>query len=217
MKTDRMLQQDVLAELSWEPSIRAASIGVEVEDGIVTLTGHVDSYAEKWRAERAAQRVAGVNALTVEIEVKLPGPSMRTDADIALSADLVLQCSTDVPLDHVKVMVEKGWLTLTGEVEWDYQRQSAATAVSFLMGVTGLSNLISIGQTTAATVVKSDIEAALKRRAAFDSQRIGVDISGRDVTLSGTVHSCSERELARNSAWGAPGVRNVVDNLVVAH
>jgi osmotically-inducible protein OsmY len=212
-----MLQQDVLAELSWEPSIRAASIGVEVEDGIVTLTGHVDSYAEKWRAERAAQRVAGVNALTVEIEVKLPGPSMRTDADIALSADLVLQCSTDVPLDHVKVMVEKGWLTLTGEVEWDYQRQSAATAVSFLMGVTGLSNLISIGQTTAATVVKSDIEAALKRRAAFDSQRIGVDISGRDVTLSGTVHSCSERELARNSAWGAPGVRNVVDNLVVAH
>jgi osmotically-inducible protein OsmY len=142
---------------------------------------------------------------------------MRTDADIALSADLVLQCSTDVPLDHVKVMVEKGWLTLTGEVEWDYQRQSAATAVSFLMGVTGLSNLISIGQTTAATVVKSDIEAALKRRAAFDSQRIGVDISGRDVTLSGTVHSCSERELARNSAWGAPGVRNVVDNLVVAH
>ena len=125
MKTDAQVQQDVIAELKWEPSINAAQIGVEVKDGIVTLAGHVSSYAEKWDAERAAQRVSGVKALAVEMDVKLPGSSKRNDADIARSAKDVLQWTTYLPKDRVKVMVEKGWITLSGDVDWEYQRRAA--------------------------------------------------------------------------------------------
>jgi osmotically-inducible protein OsmY len=217
MKTDKQLQQDVIAELTWEPSITATQIGVEVKGGVVTLAGHVESYSEKWDAEKAAQRVAGVLALTVEIEVRLPGISKRTDVEIAGAASNVLQWVTDLPKDHVKVMVESGWLTLNGEVDWDYQRQDAAQAVRYLTGVKGLSNNISIKRLTSSTVVKADIESALKRRAMNDGQKISVAVHGDDVTLSGTVHSYSERELARNSAWGSAGVRNVVDNLTVTY
>lgn len=217
MKTDAQIQRDVLAELKWEPSVNAAKIGVEVRDGIVTLAGHVDSYAEKWDAERASQRVSGVKALATEIDVALPGSSKRNDADIARSAESALEWTTFLPKDSVKIMVEGGWITLTGEVSWEYQRQSASAAVRYLMGVTGVSNQITIQPKVTAAAVKSDIEAALKRHAQADAQKILVSVSGGDVTLTGKVPTWSERDMARNSAWGTPGVTNVVDNIAVGY
>ena len=218
MKTDTQLQQDVIAELKWEPSVNAAQIGVEVKDGIVTLAGHVSSYAEKWDAERAAQRVSGVKALAIEMDVKLAGSSKRTDADIARSAGNVLEWATYLPKDSVKVMVESGWITLSGEVDWEYQRQAAAKGVRYLMGVTGVSDQIVLkNPKVSLSAVKSEIEAALKRRATADAQKISVEVHGADVTLTGKVHSWSERDLARHSAWGTSGVQNVVDNMTVTY
>lgn len=217
MKTDTALQLDVIAELKWEPSVNAANVGVEVKDGIVTLAGHVDTYAEKWDAERAAQRVSGVRAIAVEMDVKLSGSDKRTDADIARSATNSLEWSTSVPRNSVKVKVEDGWLTLSGEVEWEYQRQSAADGVRYLMGVTGISEQIVIKPKVSSSAVRSDIEAALKRRAQKDSSHISVTVDGHQVTLGGSVHSWSEKDLATHSAWGTPGVRNVVDNITVAY
>jgi osmotically-inducible protein OsmY len=217
MKTDAQLQQDVIAELKWEPSVNPAQIGVEVKDGIVTLAGHVSSYAEKLDAERAAQRVAGVKALAVEMDVTLPGASKRNDADIARSVENVIEWLTYLPNDSVKVKVEGGWITLTGEVDWEYQRQAALSAVRYLMGVTGVSNLIAVKPKISLSAVKSDIEAALKRRAKSDAQNISVKVQGADVTLTGTVHSWSERDLASQAAWNTPGVRKVVDHMTVAY
>jgi osmotically-inducible protein OsmY len=217
MKTDAQLQKDIIAELTWDPSIKASGIGVEVKNGTVTLAGHVDSYTEKWQAEKAAQRVIGVRGLAVEIDVKLPGSSTRTDADIAASADNVLEWTTYLPRDSLKVKVENGWITLSGEVEWDYQREIARSAVRNLLGVVGVSDTITIRPKVTSSAVKSDIEAALKRRAHGDAQRITVDVMGSDVTLSGTVHSWSERELAENSAWATAGVSRVIDNIKIAN
>ena len=213
MKTDSQLQQDVMAELKWEPAVHAAQIGVEVKNGVVTLAGEVSSYVEKWNAERAAQRVNGVKALAVEMKVKLSEFGKRTDADIAESAKNILGWTSSLPADAIKVMVEGGWLTLSGDVEWQYQRQDAAHSVRYLSGVTGVSNQIAIKPSVSAKVVKSDIEAALKRRAAADAKTIAVEVKGADVTLTGTVHSWAERDLATRSAWGSSGVRNVVDKM----
>lgn len=215
MKTDTQLQQDVIAELRWDPAVNAAQIGVEVKNGIVTLAGHVENYAEKWEAERAAQRVAGVRALAVEMDVRLPGASRRTDSDIARSAQNVLQWTSYLAKDAVKVVVENGELTLSGTVDWEYQRNSAASAVRYLMGVTRINNDISVRPAVSLAAVKSDIEAALKRLASADAHNIRVEVNGTDITLSGSVHSMAERDLARHSAWGTPGVHNVIDNLVV--
>jgi len=217
MKTDSQLQQDVMEELKWEPSVHAAQIGVEVKDGVVTLAGEVSSYGEKWNAERVAQQVSGVKAMAIEIKVKLSGLGERTDADIARSAENLLSWTSTLPTDAVTVMVEGGWLTLSGEVEWQYQRQAAADSVRYLAGVTGVSNQIAIKPSLLAVVVKSDIEAALRRGAIADAKTIAVDVKGADVTLTGTVHSWAERRLATRSAWGSPGVRNVVDKMNIAY
>lgn len=217
MKTDKQIQLDVIAELGWEPSVNANHIGVEVDNGIVTLAGHVSSYAEKVSAERAAQRVAGVRALAIEMEVKLPGSDQRNDADIARSVENVLQWATYASPDNIKVKVERGWITLSGEVEWAFQRQTATDAVRRLMGVTGVSDQVVIKPKVSSSLVKSDIEAALKRRARSDAQKISVEVQGGDVTLTGAVHSWSERDLARDSAWASPGVRNVVDKMTIAY
>ena len=216
MKTDSQLQQDISAELKWEPSVHAARIGVEVKDGVVTLAGQVDSYSEKWNAERAAQRVAGVKAMTTELKVHLTGLSKRTDADIAEAVENVLEW-TSLPAGAIKVMVEGGWVTLSGDVDWQYQRQAATDSVRHLMGVAGVSNQIGIKPSVTATAVKSDIEEALKRTSIADAKKISVAVHGADVTLSGTVHSWDERETATNSAWGTPGVRNVVDMMTLAY
>ena len=160
MKTDSQLQQDVMAELKWEPAVHAEQIGVEVKNGVVTLDGEVSSFMEKWNAERAAQRVHGVKALAVEMKVKLSEFGTRTDTDIAESARNILGWTNSLPADAVKVLVEGGWLTLSGDVEWQYQRQVAADCVRDLTGVIGVSNQIAVKPSVSATVVKSDIEAA---------------------------------------------------------
>jgi osmotically-inducible protein OsmY len=215
MKSDKQVQRDVLAELGWEPSVNAAHIGVEVSDGVVTLAGHVANYAEKLNAERAAQRVAGVKALAVEMDVTLAGDSKRTDSDIARAAENVLQWTTYLPPGSIKVKVENGWITLSGQVEWGYQRTTAVNAVRHLMGVTGVSEQIAIKPKVSSTLVKSDIEAAMKRRAQSHADGISVAVQGADVTLTGIVNSWSERQLAMDTAWGAPGVHNVVDKMSV--
>lgn len=216
MKTDAQLQQDVIAELAWEPSINAAQIGVEVKDGVVTLAGHVSSFSEKWDAERVAQRVSGVKALAIEIDVNLPGSSQRNDADIARAAENVLEWMTSPPKDQVKIMVESGWITLSGEVDWEFQRQSVSSSVRHLMGVTGVSDQITLKPQASPSTVKSGIEAALQRRAETNAQNITVEVFDDRVILGGTVHNWSERNLAECSAWGAPGVRTVVNNIAVS-
>ena len=216
MKTSTELKRDVIAELNWDPSLPSNNIGVEVKDGVVTLSGHVGSFVEKWNAERAVQRVVGVGALAVEIEVNLPGSSKRDDADIARTASNVLAWASYVPQDSIKVMVEGGWITLTGNVEWEYQRNSAADAVRRLMGVTGVSNDINLEPSIAAQVVQSDIEAALKRLAKSESANITVHVDGSTVTLAGTTHSWVERDLASQAAWNAPGVKHVKDKIRIS-
>jgi len=215
MKTDSQLQSDVIAELAWEPSIHSEEIGVEVTGGVVTLAGHVGSYSEKLAAERAALQVVGVKALAVEIDVRIAGGNARTDGDIARTVENVLQWTTCLPMNSVKIKVEGGWLTLSGEVNWDYQRKAAVDAVRYLMGVKGVSDLIAIKPTVSAPLVKADIEAALVRQAHKDSNRISVSVSGNDVTLSGPVRNWSERDLATQTAWGTPGVRNVTNNTTI--
>jgi osmotically-inducible protein OsmY len=217
MRTDSQLQSDVIAELAWEPSIHSEEIGVEVKGGVVTLAGHVGTYSEKLEAERAAMRVVGVKALAVEIDVRLAGINARTDGDIARTVENVLQWTTCLPKDSVKIKVEGGWVTLTGEVHWDYQRKAAADAVRHLMGVKGVSDLIVLKPTVSAPLVKADIEAALVRRAHKDSNSISVIVIGNDVTLSGSVHDWSERDLATQTAWGTPGVRSVTNNTTVTY
>jgi osmotically-inducible protein OsmY len=184
---------------------------------VVTLAGHVTSYAEKLNAERAAQRVAGVKALAVEMDVKLAETSKRNDADIAGSAETALRSAMYFSPSGVKIKVENGWITLSGDVEWDYQRQISVGAVRDLLGVTGVSDDIAIKPKVSSILVKSDIEAALKRRARTDAQKISVDVQGSDVTLTGSVHSWSERDLARETAWSTPGVRNVFDKMTVSY
>jgi len=214
-KTDSQLQHDVLEELKWEPSMHATEIGVEVKDGVVTLSGEVNNFAEKWHAERAAQRVTGVNALAVEMKLKAPGLGGRSDADIARSAEQVLGWSTSVADGTIKVMVENGFITLRGTVGWQFQRLAAAASVRFLMGVTGVADLITSKPSISMSAVKDDIEAALKRTAIADAKKIHVSVQGSGITLSGKVQSWAGRETAITSAWSTPGVIHVHDKMAL--
>lgn len=216
MKTDIQLQKDVITELNWQPSVNAANIGVEVHQGVVTLSGHVANFAEKVAAEQTAQRVAGVKALTINIEVTLSGWGERTDIDIARSAEDALRWVTYMPKESVKVMVENGWITLSGEVEWDYQRRHAAETVRHLVGVTGVSDIVRIKTQSRSNEIKLDIEAALERRYDSEDQDISVAVEGGDVTLSGTVTNWWQLDSAREAAWNAPGVRHVANKLTIA-
>jgi osmotically-inducible protein OsmY len=213
MKTDAQLQQDVMAELQWDPCVQAEHIGVEAKDGVVTLAGQVSSYLEKWNAEKATQRVNGARAVVVDIEVVLASLGQRSDADIACSVENALEWTTPLTQDAVRILVEKGWITLSGEVDWQYQREDAASAVRHLVGVTGVSNQIGIKPKVALAAVQQDIEAALARQAHQDAAKIHVHVKGSDVTLSGTVANWNERQAALRAAWNTQGVRAVADQL----
>ncbi|MDQ0036856.1 osmotically-inducible protein OsmY [Variovorax boronicumulans] len=215
MKTDTQLRNDVQAELTWAPEIKSSDIGVIVKDGVVTLTGHLASYAEKYAGERAVQRVHGVKALAIELTVKLPFDNQRTDADIGLAAERALAWNVLVPDDKVQPMVEKGWLTLDGEVEWEYQRSAAENAVRDLMGVTGVSNLVKVKPKVSPADVEKKIHEALSRQAEREANRLAITVTGSQVTLRGTVHSWTERDAVQGAAWATPGVSVVVNDLLV--
>lgn len=215
MKTDLEIKQDVIAEMKWEPSINAAGIGVEVTDGVVTLAGYVDSFAEKWDVEEVARRVSGVKALAIDIKVNLPGESKRADGDIARSAVNVLEWIAYVPDNSVKVLVEDGYITLTGKVDWEYQRRAAVNSIRNLMGVKGVSDQLKITSKVSVNSIRTDVQSALERGARSDSDQIQVTVDGGEVTLTGNVRSWSERYLARHAAWGTSGVSNVLDNMIV--
>ena len=215
MKSDAQLRKDVQAELDWDPAIKTATVGVIVQDGVVTLTGHLASHAEKYAAERAAQRVKGVKALAVEITVKLPAGDERTDAEIALTAERALEWNVLVPDGKVKPMVEGGWVTLTGELEWEYQSRAAEKAVRNLMGVTGVSNMIKITPRLRPSDVEKKLREALARQADREADRIHIAVNGSQVSLRGKVHSWAELNAAQLAAWSAPGVSSVANDLVV--
>jgi osmotically-inducible protein OsmY len=217
MKTDTQLQNDVMAELKWDDSVNASKIGVEVSGGVVTLSGQVDNFSQKWSAERATQKVGGVKALAVEIDVILQGSGSKSDTEIARTAKNVLEWTTNWPKNNVQVMVESGWVTLTGELDYAYQRELATGAVRHLMGVTGVSNQTVVKQVLTTSNVKADIIAALKRRAITDAEEIMITVDGGQVTLTGVVHSWSEHDMVTDSVWNTIGVTDVNDNISVAY
>lgn len=215
MKTDAQLKKDVNAELEWEPSINASQVGVAVQDGVVTLTGHLDTYIEKYAIEKAVQRVEGVKAVAVEIDVKLDPGHKRSDSEVALGAEAALKWHALVPEERIKVRVEKGWVTLRGEVDWDYQRLNAEKAVRPLTGVLGVTNAITLKSSTTPSNVASRIREAFTRHAQREAKRIEVIVNGSVVTLQGAVDSWSERAAAYGAAWSAPGITTVINEIEV--
>lgn len=215
IKSDSQLQRDVIEELRWDPSIGRAEIGVSCKDGVVTLSGEVDSYSRKLAAARVAERVAGVKAVAEDMTVKLPASSRRSDTDIAHAIVAGLRWDVDVPEEGVKARVEDGWVWLEGEVEWQYQRSAAERDVRYLTGVRGVTNLVTIRRRASAPDVKQRIESAIRRHAEDDANRIVVETTDGRVELRGTVRSFAEKIDAQTAAWAAPGVTSVEDHLMV--
>jgi osmotically-inducible protein OsmY len=213
--TDRDLQEHVQNALDWEPSVDAADIGVSVDNGIVTLRGDVKTYLEKAAAERVALGVYGVKAVANDVNVNLSDGQHRTDTEVAQAVVSALTWNTAVPEDKISVSVSNGWVTLKGQVEWEYQRAAAENTVRYLIGVRGVTNTIAVLPRVSVTDVKSKIEAALKRSAEVDARRINVAVADGTVTLSGNVHTWLERNEARQAAWAAPGVKEVKDSIAV--
>ncbi len=216
MKTDAQIQKDVIDELDWDPAVRSAHIGVIVHDGVVTLTGHLQTYAEKLAAERAAQRVKGVNGVAVELDVRIHPEQARTDTDIAAAIHRTLEWSVHVPDGRIQVQVERGWVSLSGSVEWDYQRKAAERAVRELAGVVGITDLIAVKPRISPIDIQHNIESALARHAEREARHMQVIVEGSRVTLRGTVQSWAERKAAQGAAWSAPGVTSVTNELLLA-
>jgi osmotically-inducible protein OsmY len=213
MNPDAQLRGDVVAELTWDPMITATNIGVIVKDGVVTLTGHPSSHAEKHAIERAVQRVKGVKGVAIELNVKLAAGYERTDADIAAAAERALEWNVLVPDDKVHPMVENGWVTLNGEVEWEYQGRAAEAAVRNLLGVTGITNQVVVKPKFTPGDIEKNIHDALLRQAEREAREIEVSVQGAQVMLNGKVRSFAERKAVQAAAWSAPGVASVTNNL----
>jgi osmotically-inducible protein OsmY len=215
-RTDEQIQQDVLEELKWDTRLHPNEIGVVVQDGIVTLTGWVDSYLKKIAAEEAAHRVRGVKAVANDIEVRLPTSSERTDADLAKAALNALEWEAAIPADKLDVTISRGWVTLKGEVEYGFQKRLAERVVERLSGVKGVTNLITVKPRLSPENLKQNIEKALVRNAETDAQRITVEVEGSKVILRGTVRSYAEKKAAEDAAWAAPGVSEVENRIVIS-
>jgi osmotically-inducible protein OsmY len=215
IKSDSQLQRDVIEELRWDPSVGRLEIGVACKDGVVTLSGNVDSVSRKFSIVRAAERVGGVNAVADDLKVVLPAGHERSDTDIAHAVVQGLRWDVDVPDEAIQARVDNGWVWLEGEVEWQYQRSAAERAVRFLTGVKGVTNLVTIKRRASAPDVKQRIETAIRRHAEQDARNITVEAVDGQVTLRGTVRSWAERSDAESAAWSAPGVSKVVDQMTI--
>jgi osmotically-inducible protein OsmY len=213
IRKDEQIQQDVLAELKWDARVQPNEIGVSVKDGIVALTGWVDSFLKKWSAEEAALRVRGVKAVANDIEVRLS--TQQTDPDLAAAVLHALEWDAGVPLDKIQVAVSKGWVTLKGEVEWQYQREDAEKVVRRISGVKGVSNLIVVKPRVSPTDLRKKIEEALVRSAQLDAAKITVEIQGSKAILKGSVRSWAEKQEAERAAWSAPGITAVENRIAL--
>jgi osmotically-inducible protein OsmY len=216
-RTDAQIQTDVLSELKYDARVLPNEIGVAVKDGVVTLTGWVDSYTKKWAAEEAAHRVRGVKAVANDIEVRLPTAEERTDADIAAAAVRALEWDALISVDNLDVTVSKGWVTLKGSVEWQYQKDDAERVVRRLTGVKGVINLITVKPRVTPSDLKRKIEQALVRSAETDAERITVEVDGNKVILKGSVRSWAERQEAERVAWSAPGVLSLDNRITISY
>jgi osmotically-inducible protein OsmY len=215
MKTDTEIERDVRDELRWDPNIDATDIAISVANSVVTLAGFVKSYTHKYEAEKAAKRVAGVAAVANDIEVRLPSYDERPDPEIA--RDAVSAIKSRLPTSHelIKIVVKSGWVTLDGDVEWQYQREGAESAVRHLKGVKGVTNLVTVKPRVAPDELKKKIEEAFKRNAEIDANNIIIEAHGPEVILKGKVRSWVERREAERAAWSAPGVAKVDDRIVI--
>jgi osmotically-inducible protein OsmY len=214
MLDDKQLKQEVLNELTWDPRVNVAHIGITAKGGVVTLTGHVEKYAEKLAAENAVRRVKGVNAIAEEIEVRVPFDVRHDDQQIATNAANRLKLDASLPKESITVKVEKGWVTLMGQVDWRYQYEAAAAEIRELWGVIGVSNQISLRAVPRSANIEFDINTAL-HRSWLNPMNVNVAVNGGGVTLSGSVNGWSEREQAELTAWAAPGVTSVTNNILV--
>jgi osmotically-inducible protein OsmY len=217
MKTNQDLQKDVQDALKWQPLLNAAEIGVTAKDGVITLTGTVDSYSKKLEAEDAAKNVSGVKAVAEEIAIKYGDYGKKNDSEIAKEVLNAWKWNWEVPEDKIKVKVENGWVTLEGELEWNYQREAAKKAIKNLSGVMGMTSNIKIKSDTNDAIEKKDIECALERNSSIDDMDIRVDVEGNNVTLKGTVTSFYAKDEAEQIAWNAPGVWTVDNELVIEY
>jgi osmotically-inducible protein OsmY len=215
LRSDTDIQKDIIAELNWEPSLRDDDIAISVRDGVVTLAGFTDSYVDRWKAEQVASKVKGVKAIANDIEVKLTSSSTRPDPDIARAGLDALRWNISVPHDRIKVKVEKGWVTLEGDVDWYYQKEAAERSVRYLTGVRGVSNLMTLRARPVPADIKQKIKDALQRGAEFDAEHITVEMDGSKVILRGTVRSFAEMQDAERAARNAPGVTEVENRLTV--
>ena len=216
MRTDGDIERDVKEELKWGPDLDASDIAVSVKDGVVTLAGFVKSFTDKYEAEAAAKRVAGVAAVANDLEVRLPAIDQRPDPDIARDAVAAIKSQLPISSEHIKIVVKNSWVTLEGTAEWQYQRSTAETAVRRIKGVKGVTNSIVLKPRAEPTEIKKKIQEAFKRNAQVDADRITVEANGSEVILKGSVRSWIEREEAERAAWAAPGVTKVEDRIVVS-